>query len=179
MSTIKRLAGDTLWYGLSSIVGRVINILLIPIITATLSTAVFGDYSTLYSLVAVCFVFYTLRLETAYFRYGSSESDEHKAYSSALTLVYGMPAFLSLLFFFFSQHIIRLLNLSSLYLSLIPMLSLILVFDSINEITFSGLLLFNRPRRFAMIKILKILTNVAVVCFFFILYPRLIEHDVN
>jgi len=179
MSTIKRLAGDTLWYGLSSIVGRVINILLIPIITATLSTAVFGDYSTLYSLVAVCFVFYTLRLETAYFRYGSSESDEHKAYSSALTLVYGMAAFLSLLFFFFSEQIIRLLNLASHYQIFIPMLAVILFFDAINEIPFSRLRLFNRPRRFAMIKILMILTNVAVVCFFFILCPRLIEHDVN
>src|SRR5690625_6516945 len=94
MATIKRLAGHTLWYGLSSIVGRVINILLIPIITATLSTAVFGDYSTLHSLVAVCFVFYTLRLETAYFRYGSSTEEEHAAYSSALTLIYGTAAFL-------------------------------------------------------------------------------------
>src|SRR5699024_5677047 len=125
MSTIKRLAGDTLWYGLSSIVGRVINILLIPIITATLSTAVFGDYSTLYSMVAVAFVFYTLRLETAYFRYGSSKPEEHKAYSSALMMIYGTAVILSLTSFLFSDQIIRLLNLAPHYRIYIPMLGIV------------------------------------------------------
>lgn len=179
MSTIRRLAGDTLWYGLSSIVGRVINILLIPVITATLSTAVFGDYSTLYSLVAVCFVFYTLRLETAYFRYGSERSDEKEAYSSALFLIYGTAALLSLLFFIFSDEVVRLLNLAPHYRIYIPMLAVILFFDAVNEIPFSRLRLQNRPRKFALIKILMILSNVTIVCFFFILCPWLLEKGYN
>lgn len=179
MATIRRLAGHTLWYGLSSIVGRVINILLIPIITATLSTAVFGDYSTLYSLVAVCFVFYTLRLETAYFRYGSTSNEEHTAYSSALTLIYGTAAFLSLFFFIFSDQIIRFLNLAPHYKIYVPMLAVILFFDAINEIPFSRLRLMNRPRRFALIKIMMILTNVSIVCFFFILCPWMINHGIG
>jgi len=179
MSTIKRLAGDTLWYGLSSIVGRVINILLIPIITATLSTAVFGDYSTLYSMVAVAFVFYTLRLETAYFRYGSSKPEEHKAYSSALMMIYGTAVILNLTSFLFSDQIIRLLNLAPHYRIYIPMLGIVLFFDAINEIPFARLRLYNRPRKFALIKILMILTNVTVVCFFFLLCPWLIDHGID
>src|SRR5690625_3435084 len=160
MATIKRLAGHTLWYGLSSIVGRVINILLIPIITATLCTAVFGDYSILHSFFAVSFVFSILCLEPAYFLYGSSTEEEHTAYSSALTLTYGTAAFLSLIFFLFSDQIIRFLNLAPHYKIYIPMLAVILFFDAINEIPFSRLRLMNRPRRFALIKIMMILTNV-------------------
>ena len=170
MATIKKLAGDTVWYGLSSIVGRVINILLIPVITAVLSEAVFGDYSTLYAMVGVLLVFYTLRLETAYFRFGSEEGREEQVYSSALTVIYGSSVLLSLLLFLFADQIVSLLNLAKGYSIYIPMLAVILFFDAINEIPFSRLRLSNKPRRFAFIKMTMILTNVAIVCFFFLIY---------
>ncbi len=179
MATIRRLAGDTIWYGLSSIIGRVINILLIPIITAVLSPSVFGDYSTLYSLVAVLLVFYTLRLETAYFRFGSDKEQETKVYSSALTMIYGASILLSLFLFLFSNQIVSVLNLTPEYSIYVPMLAVILFFDGINEIPFCRLRLSNRPRRFAFIKIAMILTNVAVVCFFFLLCPWLLSQGVE
>lgn len=176
MATIRRLASDTIWYGLSSIVGRVINILLIPVITAVLSTAVFGNYSTLYSLVGVMLVFYTLRLETAYFRFGSEEDSETTVYSSALTMVYGSSIILSLLLFLLSDQVVSILNLAPEYGIYIPMLAVILFFDAINEIPFCRLRLSNRPRRFAFIKMAMILTNVVIVCFFFLLCPWLLRH---
>lgn len=179
MATIRRLASDTIWYGLSSIVGRVINILLIPVITAVLSTAVFGNYSTLYSLVGVMLVFYTLRLETAYFRFGSEAESETAVYSSALTMVYGSSIILSLLLFLLSDQVISLLNLTPEYGIFIPMLAVILFFDAINEIPFCRLRLSNRPRRFAFIKIAMILTNVVIVCFFFLLCPWLLRYGVE
>lgn len=179
MATIKKLAGDTVWYGLSSIVGRVINILLIPVITAVLSEAVFGDYSTLYAMVGVLLVFYTLRLETAYFRFGSEEGREEQVYSSALTVIYGSSVLLSLLLFLFADQIVSLLNLAKGYSIYIPMLAVILFFDAINEIPFSRLRLSNKPRRFAFIKITMILTNVAIVCFFFLICPWLLNHGVE
>lgn len=179
MATIRRLAGHTIWYGLSSIVGRVINILLIPIITAVLPPAVFGDYSTLYSLVAMLLVFYTLRLETAYFRYGSQAGQEKTVYSSALTLIYGTSALLSILLFIFSAQVVSLLNLDPGYGFYIPMIAIILFFDAINEIPFCRLRLSNRPRKFAMIKIAMILTNVVIVCFFFLLCPWLLSQGLE
>src|SRR5690625_7484711 len=59
------------------------------------------------------------------------------------------------------------------------MLAVILFFDAINEIPFSRLRLMNRPRRFALIKIMMILTNVAIVCFFFILCPWMLENGIG
>lgn len=179
MATIRRLASDTIWYGLSSIVGRVINILLIPVITAVLSTAVFGNYSTLYSLVGVILVFYTLRLETAYFRFGSEEGNENTVYSSALTMIYGSAVILSVLLFAFSDQVVALLNLTPDYSIYIPMLAIILFFDAINEIPFCRLRLSNRPRRFAFIKLAMILTNVVIVCFFFLLCPWLLRQGMD
>ncbi len=175
MANIRRLAGDTVWYGLSSIVGRVINILLLPVITSVLPVTQFGGYSTLYSMVGILFVFYTLRLETAYFRFGSEEGKEQTTYSSALTMVYGISIFLSVTLFLLPGPIISLLNLSDDYRIYIPMLAVILFFDAINEIPFCQLRLSNRPRRFAFIKIGMILTNVIVVCFFFLLCPWLLD----
>ncbi|HZH55092.1 MAG TPA: oligosaccharide flippase family protein, partial [Sphingobacteriaceae bacterium] len=175
MANIRRLAGDTVWYGLSSIVGRVINILLLPVITSVLPVAVFGGYSTLYSMVGILFVFYTLRLETAYFRFGSREGQENKAYSSALMVIYSTSIVLSILLFLLPDQIVSILNLADGYRIYIPMLAVILFFDAINEIPFCQLRLSNRPRRFALIKIAMILTNVAIVCFFFLFCPWLMD----
>lgn len=179
MATIRKLAGDTMWYGLSSIVGRVINILLMPIILAVLPVSVFGGYSTLYSMVGILLVFYTLRLETAYFRYGTEEGQEKVTYSSALTMIYGSSTVLSLLLFLLSGQVIKILNLPPEYGIYVPMLAVILFFDSINEIPFCQLRLMNRPRRFALIKITMILTNVVIVCFFFLACPWLLERGVK
>lgn len=175
MANIRRLASDTIWYGLSSIVGRVINILLLPVITAVLPVSVFGDYSTLYSMVGILLVVYTLRLETAYFRFGSEEGQEKKVYSSALTMVYGTSILVSLVLFLLPGPIVSLLNLSDAYRIYIPILAVILFFDAINEIPFCQLRLFNRPRRFALIKIAMIMTNVVLVCFFFLVCPWLLQ----
>src|SRR5690554_6462242 len=131
MANIRRLASDTIWYGLSSIVGRVINILLLPVITAVLPVSVFGDYSTLYSMVGILLVVYTLRLETAYFRFGSEEGQENKTYSSALTMVYGTSILVSLVLFLLPGPIVSLLYLSDAYRIYIPILAVILFFDAI------------------------------------------------
>lgn len=175
MATIRRLAGDTIWYGLSSIVGRIINILLMPVITSVLPVSVFGEYSTLYSMVGILLVFYTLRLETAYFRFGNEEGQEPATFSSALTMVYGTSIILSIILFLFPGQIVSWMNLPPEYSIYIPMLAVILFFDAINEIPFCQLRLFNRPRRFALIKIALILTNVIIVCFFFLVCPWLID----
>ena len=179
MANIRRLAGDTIWYGLSSIVGRVINILLLPVITAVLPVSVFGDYSTLYSMVGILLVVYTLRLETAYFRFGSEEGQENKTYSSALTMVYGTSILVSVVLFLIPGPIVSLLNLSYAYRIYIPILAVILFFDAINEIPFCQLRLFSRPRRFALIKIAMIMTNVVIVCFFFLFCPWLLKQGAD
>src|SRR5690606_23513944 len=61
----------------------------------------------------------------------------------------------------------------------IPMLAVILFFDGINEIPFCQLRLGNKPRKFALIKITMIMTNMVIVCFFFLVCPRLLDHGMD
>ncbi|MCC6725055.1 MAG: polysaccharide biosynthesis protein, partial [Saprospiraceae bacterium] len=71
MSLIKKLASETAIYGLSSIVGRIINFLLVPIHSRVFLQAEFGVSQKLYAYVGIAMVFFTFRLETAFFRYGT------------------------------------------------------------------------------------------------------------
>ncbi|WP_236979364.1 oligosaccharide flippase family protein [Membranihabitans maritimus] len=175
MATIKRLAGDTVWYGLSSIVGRAINILLLPVITNTISLAQFGNYSLLYSFVAIAFIMYTLRMETAYFRFEQNKEDQSKSFSQSLVIVTITSLLFSTLLFIFSNSLCRIIDLENEYSTYVKMLAMVLFFDAVNEIPFANLRLENRPRKFAVIKLLMIGVNVGTICFFFLICPFFIQ----
>ena len=70
---MKALAGQTAIYGLSSILGRMINFLLVPLQTAVLTQAEYGINVDFYSLIAFLIVICTFGMETAYFRYSEQE----------------------------------------------------------------------------------------------------------
>ena len=78
MSNLKSLAGQTLWYGLSNIAARLLNVLLTPLLTYILNTpkgqADFGDFSIIYALISFANVVYTYGMETAYFRFSADKT---------------------------------------------------------------------------------------------------------
>ena len=76
MSGIKKLAGQTLWYGGSTIIARLLNYLLTPYLTAKLTGAQFGEFSLVYSVIPFLTVIFSYGMETAYFRF--VQRDEHK-----------------------------------------------------------------------------------------------------
>ncbi len=85
MSTIKKLASQTAVYGLSSIVGRVLNYLLIPLYTNIFLPAEYGVVTELYSYVAFFAVLMTYGMETAFFRYIQKDNlDPKKVYATTL-----------------------------------------------------------------------------------------------
>ncbi len=84
MSLIKKLAGETAIYGLSSIVGRMMNYLLVFVYTRTLTEAENGILNELYAYAGFLIVVYSYRMESAYFRYGTPEKDREKVYTTGL-----------------------------------------------------------------------------------------------
>ena len=76
MSNIKNLAGQTVWYGASSIAARFLNYLLTPYLTATLSGPGYGEMSLVYAAIPFLNVIFTYGIETAYFRFSRQESDK-------------------------------------------------------------------------------------------------------
>lgn len=82
-SPIKQLAGQTAIYGLSSILGRFLNYLLVPLYTSSLvfkNPADYGVVAELYAWVAFVMVLLTFGMETAYFKFASDKDAKIKKY---------------------------------------------------------------------------------------------------
>jgi len=76
LSSLKKLASQTLWYGLSSIAARFISYLLVPYLTYKFTESAYGEMSIVYSFIPFLNVIVTHGMETAYFRFGSKENEE-------------------------------------------------------------------------------------------------------
>ena len=90
MANLKSLAKDTAIYGMSSIIGRFLNYLLVPLYTAKISAASggYGVITNIYAYTALLLVVLTYGMETTFFRYANkADQDPKKVYSTTLSLV--------------------------------------------------------------------------------------------
>ena len=85
MSQIKKLAGQTAIYGLSSIVGRLLNYLLVPLYTRIFAPEAYGVVSEFYAYVTFLIVLYTYGMETAYFHFSNKQEHPEKIYSTSFS----------------------------------------------------------------------------------------------
>ena len=94
MANLKSLAKDTAIYGMSSIIGRFLNYLLVPLYTAKISAASggYGVITNIYAYTALLLVVLTYGMETTFFRYANkSDQDPKRVYSTTLTLSSAFP----------------------------------------------------------------------------------------
>ena len=84
MNPLKKLVGQTAIYGLSSVIGRLLNYLLVPLYTRYFLPADYGVVTEIYAYVAFLVVILTYGLETAFFRFSQKEYDKKAVYSTAL-----------------------------------------------------------------------------------------------
>ena len=90
MANMKSLAKDTAIYGMSSIIGRFLNYLLVPLYTAKISAASggYGVITNMYAYTALLLVILTFGMETTFFRFVNKEGeDAHKVYTTVLCMV--------------------------------------------------------------------------------------------
>ncbi|MBO9637749.1 MAG: polysaccharide biosynthesis protein, partial [Siphonobacter aquaeclarae] len=80
MGVLKKLAGDTALYGVSSILGRVINYLLVPLHTAIFSSGKMAEQVTYFAWVALFNIIYVFGMETTFFRFASREKERFQEY---------------------------------------------------------------------------------------------------
>jgi O-antigen/teichoic acid export membrane protein len=175
LSVLKKLVGQTAIYGLSSIVGRLLNFLLVPLYTSIFALSEYGVLSVLMSLVAFAMVILTYGLETSFFHFANKESDPKKVFSTAFLSLLGT----TLLFLFI---ILPQINQISGFLHiadkpvLIRYLVWVLAFDVLSSLPFAKLRLDNKPWKFAGIRIVNIVVNIGLNLFFFLLCPYLIKN---
>ena len=174
MSTLlKRLAGQTALYGLSSMLGRAANFLLVPIYTALLHPAAFGVVTELYAYVAFLNIVYLYGLETGYFRFAKKEGyTEPQAFRSTFSSLLSSTAFFTFVFVLLSKPIADLLMYHN-HSEYIILLALILATDSIAALPFARLRWQQKPAVFAFLKLFSIFVNIGLNLFFLWVLPKI------
>ena len=105
-SILKKLAGETAIYGVSTILARFINFLFLPLYTYHLSTADYGVLTEFMAYIAVFQVVLTLGLETGCFRFSNKEGIKpNVVFSNALLSVSALSTIFLLLMIFFGEKI--------------------------------------------------------------------------
>lgn len=171
---MKSLAKDTAIYGVSSILGKFLNWLLVPLYTYTLEKeADYGIVTNLYAWTALLLVILTYGLETGYFRFANKETeDSTKVYGNSLISV-GFTSFLfAILIGVFYQPIANVLGYKN-HSEFIWMLGLTVAMDAFASIPFAYLRFAKRPVVFATMKFLYIALNIILNLFFLVVCPWL------
>jgi O-antigen/teichoic acid export membrane protein len=159
MSILKKLAGETLSYGFSTILGRSLNFLLVFVHTIAFLPAELGINVKLYGYMAIANIIYTYGMETAYFRY--AKESPAKYYNIILTAIIATSGLFTLCLFLFSDPIMAQLGYENKGIFL-KWLAVILAIDAITAIPFAKLRLENKIRTFVQAKIVSILINVGL-----------------
>lgn len=177
MSLLKKLAGETAIYGVSSILSRLlIWIILTPYFTRVFVPKEYGIFSDLYTWIALLLVIFTYRMETAFFRYGRQKENLDRSFSTASIAVLLVTIGLTTIFLLLKQPIATWLQYPE-HADYVTWLILIVAADALSAIPFARLRLSNRPIRFAFVKTISIVINIALVFFFLEICPWLISKE--
>jgi O-antigen/teichoic acid export membrane protein len=173
--SVKKLAGQTIWYGASSIAARFLNYLLTPYLTAKLSGVAYGDMTLVYSAIPFLNVIFTYGLETAYFRYAQKKEHEEDVYNTATVSLIISTICLTTLLIVLRSGFADLIRIEK-HPEFITWSAFIIGFDSLSALAFAKLRYEGRPRKFAFIRIAGILINIAFTYFFLSVCPKLERH---
>jgi O-antigen/teichoic acid export membrane protein len=166
---IKKLLGQTAVYGLSSIVGRLLNYLLVPLYTHVFADpSDYGVVSELYAWVAFLVVFLTFGMETAFFRFLQEKEDKDKVFLNGFLTVIGVNILFFLTLLFFNQDIADLLLFSE-HNEYIILLGAIVCIDAVTALPLAKLRAENKALKFASIQFASILVNIALNLFFMLI----------
>lgn len=170
MSGLKSLAKETAIYGVSSIVGRFLNYLLVPVYTIALpaSSGGYGVVTNIYAWVALMLVLLTCGMETGFFRFANKgQDDPMRVYSTTLLSVSIGSVVFVILGLLFLEPIAGWLEYGE-HPWYIGMMMIVVAMDAIQSIPFAYLRYKKRPIKFAALKLLFIFLNIALNLFYYV-----------
>ena len=170
MANLKSLAKDTAIYGLSSIVGRFLNYLLVPLYTHYMPKAS-GDYgvsTNIYAYTALILVLLTFGMETTLFRFANDDkSKPDTVFSTVMAVVGSLTLVFLLLVFGLIDPISSSLGYAE-HPEYLQMMAVVVALDALQAIPFSYLRFQKRPIRFASLKMLFIILNIGLNVIYFV-----------
>jgi O-antigen/teichoic acid export membrane protein len=165
LSEIKKLAGQTLWYGVPTIITRFLGYLMnmaLPFLFVQPSKT--ADITQVYAIIPFLNILFTYGMETAYFRFSQEKEKQHLYNTLSVSLLISTVMFTALLFasrnslaeaFSLTEH--------RWYLSL---MCGIIFFDTLSTLPFARLRQENRPHRYAFVRLSGVIVNLLVVLVF-------------
>jgi O-antigen/teichoic acid export membrane protein len=166
MNKIKRLAGETVLYGMGSMLPKFLNFLLVRLHTDVFPPDQYGVVTKLLGYVAVLNVIYTFGMETAYFRFATREgADEHKIFNITQTVVVAISLFGTCVFIAFATPLANVLQLPGSE-NVIIWISLLMFVDAIVSIPFARLRLQKKATLFATYRLINIVVLIGLNVYF-------------
>lgn len=170
MGKLKQLAGQTAVYGLSTILGRLLNYLLVSLHTRVFLPDAFGVITELYAYATFLLVLLTYGMETGFFRFSESENDKDKVYTTSLVSLFSTSVLFILVIVIFSQQIADKLQYQG-HEEYIIWFGIIMAADAFTALPFARLRMLNKAFKFAMLKLTGILVFIFLNLFFLVFCP--------
>lgn len=182
MSTIKKFAGQTAVYGISTIASRILNFFLTPIYTKVYPLKVYGIFTEMYSYASILNALLSFGMETTFFRYlNKREGQKETIYSNTFLMIAFISAvFLLTILIFVNPIAVWLKDATTTpladYVLYVKFFSLMLVIDALSVVPFARLRADGKPGRYSVLKIINILTFISLNLFFIFLIPYIIKN---
>ena len=167
MSPLRKLAGQTAVYGISSIVGRLLNYFLVPFYTRIFTREQFGVVTEMYAYVAFLVVILTYGMETAFFRYSSKTGKPLNVYSTILISLVSTSALFIFMCAMFSVPLGNLLGYPN-HTEYVLWFAIIVGLDAISAIPLAYLRHQNKAKRFLVVNLSNVLVNIGLNMFFLV-----------
>ncbi|MBN1633766.1 MAG: oligosaccharide flippase family protein [Ignavibacteria bacterium] len=161
---IKALSKETLIYGTNTIIGRFLNFLFVPLYTNIFAPDEFGIIANIYAYIAILNVFFTIGLESGYFRFASTleEGNRKENFTHPFLGIFVNSLLLSGILFLFAGNLNELFLVDDSRIHLIRYTAVILFFDAVSIVPFAYLRLQHKAVHFVTLKILNIVINVTL-----------------
>ena len=173
MNKVKKLAGQTLLYGLGSIIPKLLNFaILTPFYTRIFAPGVYGTVTELYAYVVILMVIISFGMETGFFRFAQNKKDLKAVFTSSFLFVSVLAVLFVVVVRLATGPIAGFIQYDD-NPEYIKWFSYIIALDAIASLPFAKLRQQNRALKFAIIKMLNVVVNIGLVVFFFVIWPRL------
>ena len=170
MGKLKTIFKDTAIYGLSSIVGRFLNYLLVPLYTAKFSAASggYGIITNIYAYVALAMVLLTFGMETTYFRFtNKTHTDSETVYGTTLISVGTVSLLFTVLVLLLLSPISQLMGYGE-HPDYVGVMAVTVAIDAFLCIPFAHLRQQKKALKFAALKLLNIVMSILLNVFYFV-----------
>jgi O-antigen/teichoic acid export membrane protein len=165
LSGIRKLAGQTIWYGVPRIFSRFLNFGISLLAFQLYAPQESYAYSQVYALIPFLNILFTYGIETSFFRFAQTH-DRQQLYNTLNVSVLATSVIFTLMMFLFEDQVIHFIEMEK-HPEYVTWMIWIIFFDALLTLPLARLRLEERPRRYAFINVFGILTNILLVLFFY------------